>query len=391
MKRILFLIFLVSSIVFGQRAEVPFILQPVNQGQYGVLENGTTQYQTLTPVAGTMDLNGSEMLTNPSFEVNTTGWAAYGPSNIVRDLSIFHSGVASCKITIVSDNAGIISSNITNTTTNKYTFEAWIYIPAATSTKSFTLAVADQIGAEIAHKYLSATADTWTKVVINLKLSGTQTGIRPFITLGGGGTSGDIFYVDNCSLTQAYDAIYFGALKTNSLAAEQYVFSANGSAYFNVRSLITSGAVRATFSDGTNLVAFSGGSLIANTTGYALITFQRDGNGTQYFNGVQTGTPASIVGVGKISTLTIFQIGANGGGLVPWNGLEGEFQIVRGTFTAAQLAQYAAQIGATKKCLPSYPNQVSGGIWIDWKTMVDKFGIQGALTNVDNAPIVKVR
>ena len=103
------------------------------------------------------------------------------------------------------------------------------------------------------------------------------------------------------------------------------------------------------------------------------------------------GTPVAISSIGKIVGLTdIYYVGTNGVAS-NLNGLEGEFQIIRGTFTSTQLLQIVTNYFATKKCLASYPNQISGGIWIDWQTIIDKWGVQGALTNIGGFPIVRVK
>ena len=73
------------------------------------------------------------LVTNPSFITNTTGWAATGSATIARVTSDYYFGSASLAVTkAAAANSGVsLSSRIAVTQNLRYAVAAYVYIPLA--------------------------------------------------------------------------------------------------------------------------------------------------------------------------------------------------------------------------------------------------------------------
>jgi hypothetical protein len=85
----------------------------------------------------------TNFMMNPGVEVDVSSWTNPNGSVLFRDTTTFHSGIASLKITMPAATSTLVGSGYimgatavpsilaANTT---YTFSAWVYVPAATTT-----------------------------------------------------------------------------------------------------------------------------------------------------------------------------------------------------------------------------------------------------------------
>jgi hypothetical protein len=397
MKKTLLFIFLFAQAVYGQvQSGTQFVLQPSIPSAFAASLNGTTQYASLTPVAGSMDLNGSEMITaadDRTFETTKGNWADNGNHSAVRSTIYKHSGNASLLITATA--AGDATTNFeslpysaftTIVSGNKFTKELWAY--GNTNGVTLTMKIGDQV---VTGKVIyNAVAGTFAKLVFNFQATSSTVNQPIQLYLSGAGTCN----IDDCSLTQAYDAmlVQFTKHSFTSISASERPLSVGNN---STRYMLITGADNLSWSgiinDGT--ITISGSKTVTGTNDNLLhimiSTFDRCGNVTIYQDAIG-GSPTSILTVGKVVISTPCYIGAYANANY-WNGLLGETQVIRFSSLPSNIISIIQQISTTKKCLASYPNQISGGIWIDWRTMMDKWGVQGALTNNGGFPIVRVR
>ena len=192
-------------------SDIPLSAQPV----WVASLNGSSQYFSKTSPSK-MDLNGSEMITNANntgFETNVGDWVGAGTHAIVRTTGDKRTGTASGLIS--SGGAGDTTSNYVTlpgsaytviADGNKATLEVWAR--SGTGTTTLSLNIADTT---LTSGNLSTTPGSFTKVVFNYRLTAARAGaaIRAYLN-----KAVDSVFVDDNSLTQAYDAVMVLSFKT---------------------------------------------------------------------------------------------------------------------------------------------------------------------------------
>lgn len=365
---------------------VSFLLRRVKP-QFATVLNGTSQYWTKSSPSN-LDLNGSEVVTNGTFDANVTGWAGVD-ATLAYETSIKRTGAGSCKVTATGVvGAYLASNNVSNTTNGKFTFECWVYAPSATVNKTVRLQVRNQVlGTIFQSGNTTLTADTWTKLVVNGSADGTQTGLRAVVQWVGTPTTGDIFYADDASLTQAYDAMIVALVKSTTSATSRIAHCRGAGSTGYALNTVVGGGINSDINDGTTTSGSTTSNTFLNGSLYIVATtIDRSGNIVSYLDGVASGA-TSVTGKGVVRAQSI-GIGALTGGTEFYTGSIIFVQFVRFVALPSDIAQTIAQISAQKKPMSAY----SGGqivAWYDWQSGgYDKSGSGNHLTNVGGAPII---
>ena len=157
-------------------------------------------------------------ITNPSFEVNTTGWSNSSSTSVVSaDQKKY--GVSSAYVT-PSSNTGGITYSATVTSGQQYTFSAWVYseveknlkVSATNPTTSGTTTL--------------VAANTWTRLSVTFTANSTSSVLS---VVGTDDTT--VFYVDGAMLENSATAgTYFdGSTPDNSQETNTWSGAANAS------------------------------------------------------------------------------------------------------------------------------------------------------------------
>jgi hypothetical protein len=390
MKKLLILLLLISFGAEAQYSSRSRDRRLKGTTQKAVSFDGATQYLSKATPAS-MDLNGSERLANTGFETDTSNWTVANGA-IVGSTAQKKSGSRSCLLVATGAGASITSETVTDATTNKGTGETWVYCGLAASTKSIKIVLLNQALASIDSTITTVTGATWTKLVRNQQWSGTQTGVKVRIGFNGGALN-DSLWIDDVSLTQAYDAMVYFNIKHSSTtvgASERFFYANNGTTnerYFciatptgvNIGMFDNAGGAQGSYS-----VTTFNDNLFHRIVG----TYNRTGNVASYYDGLAGGAE-SIAGIGKITGISNLPIGSAGASNY-FNGAISEVQIVRFTALPSDIATIVAGISATKKPLSSYTNGTIVGWWDFKNGFNDKVGLNN-LTPTGAPPIIQVK
>ncbi len=161
----------------------------------------------------------TNLITNPSFETNTTGWIANGAATIARVTSDFKFGAASLEVTQAAQAfSGLQSSPLVPVTANvPYNFSGYIKVPSGQPALRMGLLVhnIDSTGAIISQPNTGwasyTSAQGWVRLSLNFTPSPNTVNVRlHFITDSTLPTAGQKFLIDGISLEQIPDPLpYF--------------------------------------------------------------------------------------------------------------------------------------------------------------------------------------
>ena len=147
------------------------------------------------------------MNSNPSFEADTTGWAASG-GTIERSTDFAHDGVASLLITPAggtsTSSAGFTSSGSPTVTPGRqYTFTAWVYTPSGYGAVSVDIdwldASDDWVSAALG-QVTAVAAATWTRLTVTGAAPAAAARASARVTIRNNPTTADRLYIDECKL-----------------------------------------------------------------------------------------------------------------------------------------------------------------------------------------------
>jgi hypothetical protein len=364
--------------------------------RYATVLDGSTQWWSKTTPVG-MDLNGAEMITaSTTFEVDSTGWSKAAFNDFRTTNARAHSGsksLAGIATAAVSFPYLRLTTAIANTSTNKFTFEVWAYVPATNVQDTVVIQVVNQGFSSssfgVAVTTTKLTKGTWSKLVLNVQASGTQTGILFYAQLAGLTGIVDTLYIDDVSLTQAKDAMVMGIINAT---AGTVIFCASTGDGNNPRYNIlgTTGTLRTYLHDGTTASDGQNGTLVDGKDHSYQVTINRTGNVTRYIDGVSVGTTA-MTALGKI-TVTNLSLGYLSAGYL--TGKLGQTQTILYDALPADIASTIAYIGATYKTR-GLPKVYPGGtivLDVDWSQGgLDKSGQGNHLSNTGGAPTMRVK
>jgi peptidoglycan/xylan/chitin deacetylase (PgdA/CDA1 family) len=336
---------------------------------------------------------------NAGFENSIGNWTAAGTHSVARSTVDKRTGLGAMRI--IATGTGDTTSNYVKldfpslpslTVGNTYTLQ----FEARTSTASRT--VTARIGdVMVTSGTISTVVGTFTPVIKNfVATSSTQN--KALYLLCSAAT--DTLYIDNISLTQAYDLLIYQKMRIDNTTWAGYMSegtsTSEGECGWSILSrpdrpnkelylLISDG-----WGEGTSAWSLNNPS-DGNEHGIVWLIDKSD-KAYCYMDGV-TNSGTSIVAEGRQSSSLYppyFDIGARSN-LSSNIGLFGETQIVRFDSFPTDIASIATQISLLKKPLPSYNTGEIVGWW-DWKQGgYDKSGNGNHLTNIGSAPIVRVK
>ena len=153
------------------------------------------------------------LVTNPSFITNTTGWAATGSATIARVTSDYYFGSASLAVTkAAAANSGVsLSSRIAVTQNLSYAVAAYVYIPLAYDDGSLQIKLewftATTGGSSISSTTSALTAvssgSQWVRIAKLATAPATAAGVMISVIQPSAGTAGEKFLVDAVLFEQA--------------------------------------------------------------------------------------------------------------------------------------------------------------------------------------------
>ena len=380
MKRTLLLLLLSVSTLWGQ-----FLPDIPDRLSYAAQLNGSSQYFSKTSPVN-MDLNGSELLSDVGFESGR--WTAVFNATTSQSTVQKRTGTYSMLVLATGGSATTRSPAVTNATTNKFTGEAWVYVPNTNTSKTVRLSITDQ-GASVINPLttVSPATDTWVKVVVNVQAPGTQTGLTLQVGLSGTSVSGDSLYIDDVSLTQAWDGAISVEAKTTSGSTQTLAGTSKSNAS-RLRIWQNTATASVTLTDGTTSVTATNSATVNDGRFHKWgVTWSKTGNLTLYIDGV-AGTGQSITGVGAITVDTLW-IGRDQAGNY-FNGQLGEKIRVRYSSLPSDIAQWIYR-ATYERFIPEPPG---GGetvlrVFGRRNDALDQSGNQGVLTNTGSTPIIQ--
>jgi hypothetical protein len=142
-------------------------------------------------------------VSNPSFEVDTTGWSAVAGSTLSRDTVNYRSGVASLKVVNATASAAQYSNIPLVAGSGSYTISAYVKLETGATTANYfirqlqyenidgTTVAAGNIGTQS----LSVTGD-WVRLTGTFSKAPTSNYLNIRVVTAST-TTGDIFYVDD--------------------------------------------------------------------------------------------------------------------------------------------------------------------------------------------------
>jgi hypothetical protein len=166
----------------------------------------------------------TNLCTNPSFETNTTSWAAggAGPPTIATSTTQFHSGARSCKVTNVVNSGSISSVGFSAPTVvgAVYTASIWVWVPSGGMPT-----VRIQGPVTLGGTTNAALDDSWQQISVTLTATTTTTA---FSVIWAFATAGLFFYLDDMLIEQAGGVgTYFSG---NTVSDANYTYSWSGTA-----------------------------------------------------------------------------------------------------------------------------------------------------------------
>lgn len=163
-----------------------------------LLEEGTTDgayFDGANPL--------QNLITNPSFDTNTTGWTAANGSTVAVSTAQSFVGTQSALVTVAAGNAvfsgtGFTISLLANTT---YTFSGYVYIPA---TGGVPVLISVQSTGYLSAQTAAVTATgVWTRLSVTFTTTLAQNYALYFLN-GVTATAGQVFYLDAVMLEKSY-------------------------------------------------------------------------------------------------------------------------------------------------------------------------------------------
>ena len=147
----------------------------------------------------------ANMIPNPDFETNTTGWIAGSNSTIARSTTTFFAGVASLAITSVA--AGSINANTSTGTSGilvtpgqQYTASAWFRAATVGRNGRIDVQWYDAAGANISTTSgtnQAFTTTAWTRITGTHTAPALAAFARPIFSVVGTGAAGEVHNIDN--------------------------------------------------------------------------------------------------------------------------------------------------------------------------------------------------
>ena len=301
-------------------------------------QNSTTAFQ-LQNAGGTqvfnVDTTDTNLISNPGFETNVTGWTASGTGSIRRDTTQTYLGLASLKVVSqAAANSGAQFSLNPVVTAASTTYTISWYAKLDGGSAAFTDMIARYSPDGTATSDCSVTAINsstvvtggWTRYFCAVS-SATAPTISGFIRIMQTGATAHTYYIDSIQLEAttvanmtAYGAGQFSfngifatpiTLKSPSNSVSAFVVqNASGTTFLNLDTLNSTVSIGVTGS-----TAAASTVNIANTSGNStqVVAIGSNGN-TSNTASIDAGTGATAIQIGNTNTVHGIQIGSNATG-----------------------------------------------------------------------------
>lgn len=166
-------------------------------------------WQLIKPEATT------NLITNPSFEQNETGWAASGTNTIGRDTTTAKFGVVSLKCTYTDSTtlaSYTTSASTFPTTSTTYTASGWVYVPSSWDGGDIEINVDSLTSASVTvnHQYTEGTSSkgAWVYLESSITIVTDVVGSLTVVT-DSAPTAAEFVYIDGVQLEEkAYVTTY---------------------------------------------------------------------------------------------------------------------------------------------------------------------------------------
>lgn len=235
--------------------------------RYGVGWFGTT---IATPARTASFTQTTNLITNPSFETNTTGWSGFS-ATLTRVTTEFYSGTASCSVLTTGGGGGQgiwLTSSLSGLTSST-TYTGSVYVKATTGVPLTVTAITYTTGGiQVATYTSTGTGDgSWQRFSVTAPLGSTETKMQFQITT----TSATTFYVDAFQVEQNPSATdYFdGSLTDTTTTDYDWTGVANASTSTRKVYVMSTAAVDGfdyfDFSGVIHLVVAAGGTIYRST------------------------------------------------------------------------------------------------------------------------------
>ncbi len=198
----------------------------------------------------------TNLVTNPNFETDTTGWNAAGTGTVTNDAVVFYEGLKSLKIVSSGGNSPILTHGISGLTVGVQ-YELFV-VARLLAGGIVTIGKTDSGSGFDASQATTLTAATWTQLHFSFVATATSTTIR--IT----GPVNATLNIDAVAVGFALDG-YFDGNVTDTLAAE-YIWTGTANAststkttYDVASSVIDGGTFYVTDDQAIHLIVVAGG------------------------------------------------------------------------------------------------------------------------------------
>lgn len=210
------------------------------QGQLFMTKTGDVRFVNgqVTVTSGNKETVATNLVTNPSFEVNTTSWSTVTSGTLTRVTSEFYTGVASMQTSVAAINSGTQITVLSLNPSTTYSFSVYVkgQIGRSIYLELLELTIA---GAEIGRNttaHISMTGD-WQRLTVSRTFS---TGVRANLRIrNGAGNAAHTFYIDAVQLETGSTATEYFDGSTTDFLPYSYRWTGTENASTSVKELST--------------------------------------------------------------------------------------------------------------------------------------------------------
>lgn len=135
----------------------------------------------------------TNLITNPSFEAGTTGWAAQGSYTVAQSSERAFVGTKSLKVTATATTAGGASFAVSMTSGQTYALSVWVWVGLLKS--GTTVRIVDNGGTPLTGATTAAQGNGWVRIGGTF-VAGSTASLTFYVHTSTTVNAGDYFYVD---------------------------------------------------------------------------------------------------------------------------------------------------------------------------------------------------
>lgn len=194
------------------------LVEASEQGQLFIAKNGDIRFVNgqVTVTSGTKQTVATNLVTNPSFEIDTTGWSVLGSGTIARTTSEKYVGAASLQVATTAIDARALSAKYSGATANAtHTGSLWVKGEAGKQVR-LILFEYNSADTQVASTFSSAVSMTgaWQRISISATFSATS--VKAALSIQNRTAGAHTFYVDAVQLeTGSTASDYFDGSTTD--------------------------------------------------------------------------------------------------------------------------------------------------------------------------------